>query len=583
LACRILFRQLVLLSLVLLSLAQPLAAQPDLEVQVEGVTEELKKNVLARLAINQPRARAYLTPGSIRRLHRQAEEDIRVALAPFGYYNPQINAELSQTESGWLAVYRIDQGPPLRIIEVDVQLAGPGRDNAALQAAVAEFALRPGDLLDQQLYEREKRRLANAAFGEGFLDAAFPERAIRVNRAENSAVVRLRLDTGPQYLFGDTSGGGEVLRHGLLNRYLPYTAGEPYDPKKLFELQSILYRTDYFSRVAVRGRVDAPDGLTVPVELELIPPERRNKYSFGVGYATDTGVRGKVNWANRLLNDRGHRISAMLQIAELENIVGLRFDVPRGDPRYDSVSHQLGYQDKTWQNTTTRLLTAGVSLTHTGPRFNSSVGLELRDEVYDIGDTSGDSTLLLPSLLGGMVFADDLLHTQNGLKIEAGALGGVKGVVSDVNFLQLTGSAKGIISPFANWRLLGRGSLGVNLVDDIDSLPPSLRFYTGGDNSIRGYRYKSIGTEDSAGEVVGGRYLVVGSVELERVFGRWWSLAAFWDAGTASDDLTVDFYQGVGAGLRFRLPFGQIRADLASAITEDGQPFRFHLSVGGDL
>jgi translocation and assembly module TamA len=583
LACRILFRQLVLLSLVLLSLAQPLAAQPDLEVQVEGVTEELKKNVLARLAINQPRARAYLTPGSIRRLHRQAEEDIRVALAPFGYYNPQINAELSQTESGWLAVYRIDQGPPLRIIEVDVQLAGPGRDNAALQAAVAEFALRPGDLLDQQLYEREKRRLANAAFGEGFLDAAFPERAIRVNRAENSAVVRLRLDTGPQYLFGDTSGGGEVLRHGLLNRYLPYTAGEPYDPKKLFELQSILYRTDYFSRVAVRGRVDAPEGLTVPVELELIPPERRNKYSFGVGYATDTGVRGKVNWANRLLNDRGHRISAMLQIAELENIVGLRFDVPRGDPRYDSVSHQLGYQDKTWQNTTTRLLTAGVSLTHTGPRFNSSVGLELRDEVYDIGDTSGDSTLLLPSLLGGMVFADDLLHTQNGLKIEAGALGGVKGVVSDVNFLQLTGSVKGIISPFANWRLLGRGSLGVNLVDDIDSLPPSLRFYTGGDNSIRGYRYKSIGTEDSAGEVVGGRYLVVGSVELERVFGRWWSLAAFWDAGTASDDLTVDFYQGVGAGLRFRLPFGQIRADLASAITEDGQPFRFHLSVGGDL
>ena len=122
--------------------------------------------------------------------------------------------------------------------------------------------------------------------------------------------------------------------------------------------------------------------------------------------------------------------------------------------------------------------------------------------------------------------------------------------------------------------MIGRGSLGVTLVDSIDALPPSLRFYTGGDTTVRGYSYKSIGTEDSSGTVIGGRYLVVGSIELERVVAGNWSLASFWDVGTATDDLSLDFSQGVGAGVRFRLPFGQIRLDLASAITEDGNPLR---------
>ena len=131
--------------------------------------------------------------------------------------------------------------------------------------------------------------------------------------------------------------------------------------------------------------------------------------------------------------------------------------------------------------------------------------------------------------------------------------------------------------------MTGRGSVGATLVDSIDSLPPSLRFYTGGDTSIRGYRYKSIGTKDPSGAVIGGRYMVVGSVELERVVYKEWSVATFWDGGTATDDLSLNFFQGVGAGIRFRLPFGQIRLDVASAVTEDDTPFRVHFTVGGDL
>ena len=76
---------------------------------------------------------------------------------------------------------------------------------------------------------------------------------------------------------------------------------------------------------------------------------------------------------------------------------------------------------------------------------------------------------------------------------------------------------------------------------------------------------------------------MVGSVEIERVIVNNWSLAAFWDVGTATDDLSLSFQQGVGGGVRFRLPFGQVRLDIASAVTKDGSPLRFHLTAGGDL
>lgn len=551
---------------------------------VTGVTDPLYQNVLARLTIFLHKDNERLQPSAVKRLHRQAEEDIRSALAPFGYYNPVIKGVLSRTEEGWHAGYTIDQGPPVRVTEVSIELAGAGRDNPALLAAIADFPVKKGDILNQEVYERGKKKLVILAYGQGFLDAALPERALRISRENNSAAVRLVLDTGTRYLFGETTSRQQIVRQDLLDRHLPYRAGEPYDPAKLFELQSILYRTDYFSRVAVRGQPDRAEGYAIPVDIDLTPPERLNKYTFGLGYATDTGVRGKIDWANRLFNSYGHKASASLQLAERENAISFLYQMPvMKDPRYYKLANALAYQDKTWEDTRTQLFTTAVNLEYAGPLVKFGTGLELRDEIYDVGDTSGDSTLLVPSLNIGLILADDILDTKNGLQASVGFLGGVDGIVSDVNFLQTTLSGKGVFTPLEDWRLIGRGALGLTLVDTIDSLPPSLRFYTGGDTSIRGYRYKSLGTRDPSGAVIGGRYLVVGSIELERIVYKNWSLAAFWDGGTATDDLSLNFFQGVGGGIRFRLPFGQIRFDVASAITEEDTPFRIHLTVGGDL
>ncbi len=580
LSCRILF--FCLLWLLLPALTAPAAERVD--VTVSGVEDELRKNVLASLTIYLHRESERLQANTVKRLHRRAEEDIRSALAPFGYYNPEIKGILSKTKEGWQAEYVIEKGTPVRVEEVSITVTGAGLDDIALRAAVAAFPVRKEDVLNQKIYEEGKKKLVNAAFGRGYLDASLPRRALRINRENNTAGIHLVLDTGELYLFGKTTSDQQIIRPDLLNRYLPYSEGEPYSPAKLFELQSILYRTDYFSKVAVRSLPEKAFGQAIPVEVDLSPPEHRNKYGFGVGYATDTGARGKVDWSNRLFNRHGHKANATFQIAERENIISFLYQMPvMKDPRYYKAVGAVSYQDKNWEDTDTQLFTSAVSIEYAGPVYQFGTGLELRDELYDVGDTSGDSTLLVPSLNIGFILADDILETKNGLQASLGFLGGVDGLVSDVSFLQATLNGKGVITPFEDWRLIGRGSLGATLVDSIDSLPPSLRFYTGGDTSIRGYRYKSIGTKDQSGAVIGGRYMVVGSIELERHIYKQWSVATFWDGGTATDDLSLSFFQGVGVGLRFRLPFGQIRLDVASAVTEDDTPVRLHFNVGGDL
>ena len=561
----------------------PAFAGVEISVVVEGVEGSLYANVLARLKIYLHRENERLGNRELRRLHRQAEDDIRSALAPFGYYQPQITTSLTKTDGEWRALYIIEKGAPILIQKVECIIAGPGKNGQGLNDAVAGFPLHAGDILDQALYEKGKKELVNAALDEGFLEASFTEQALRVNVEESSATVHLIMQTGPQYVFGEIRSDQQILRPELLRRYLPYKPGDPYNPSKLFELQSILYRTDYFSNVVAKGDTDHAVDLRIPVSIKLTPPAHLNKYSVGLGYATDTGIRGKLDWRNRLFNRKGHRMSASLLVAQLEDSFSLFYEIPRGNPRYETFIHGLTYQDQRWDDTNTRLITASVKRKYSGPRFLYSFGLELRDEVFDVGNTSGDSTLLIPSLNGGFIWADDVLNTKNGLQFSVGFLGSVDGVAADTSFLQTTVGGKAIISPIDGLRLIGRGALGLTYVDSIDSLPPSLRFYTGGDNSIRGYKYKSLGTKDNSGTVIGGRYLMVGSIEVEKVVKDYWSVAGFWDVGSATDDLQLEFYQGVGVGVRIRLPFGQIRVDLASAVTEDGNPLRLHLAVGGDL
>jgi translocation and assembly module TamA len=137
--------------------------------------------------------------------------------------------------------------------------------------------------------------------------------------------------------------------------------------------------------------------------------------------------------------------------------------------------------------------------------------------------------------------------------------------------------------PF-RFSLLTRIEGGTTLCNSLEDLPPSVRFFAGGDRSVRGYAYQSLGPKDVFGDVTGGKHLLVGSIELEKAIAKIFGVAAFYDVGNAFNSFGhMDLQQGVGLGIRLYTPVGPIRLDLARQVGVKDPDFRIHFTVGFGL
>jgi translocation and assembly module TamA len=181
------------------------------------------------------------------------------------------------------------------------------------------------------------------------------------------------------------------------------------------------------------------------------------------------------------------------------------------------------------------------------------------------------------------VKADDRLNTRRGYRIYSEIRGANENLLSDTNYGQLRLGLKWIRGISDNTRLLLRGDFGTTNVAYLDKLPASQRFFAGGDNSVRGYAYEELGPTNELGEVIGGKNLIVGSVELEQRIAGNWSGAIFYDVGNAINSFGDELFAGAGFGVRWQSPVGPIRFDFAWALDKEQDQFRLHVVIGPDL
>ncbi|HXH02870.1 MAG TPA: autotransporter assembly complex family protein [Candidatus Competibacteraceae bacterium] len=561
-------------------------AADKLRVSVEGLEGELRANALAFLGIERFDGKAAPSVERLRWLHQQAEEELRRALQPFGYYRPHIDSSLEHDAAGWRARYRVVPGEPVRIASLRLELAGEARQDPAYQRLLANPPLRQGEVLVHARYEQLKSELQSLAAERGYFDARLVESRVRVDLAAYRADVMLRFDSGPRYRLGEVRFSDTPLDPDLLRRYLTLEPGEPYQASRLLELQSDLIASEYFEQVMVNASPDqaGPDRtLPVTVDLEM---RKRNLYTFGLGYGTDTGMRGKASVERRWINRRGHRLKGEMLASQIKQNLSAEYIIPGADPRTDSYNARIGYQaeDSDVKDSQTALL--GVSYVRQDGKWRKTLSLDYLWEKFKIGEDEQESKLLLPGAQWSRVEADDRLFVTRGYRLDLSLRGAYEPLLADVSFLQARMSGKWVVPLWAEGRMLLRGDLGTTwVVDDADfqRIPTSLRFYAGGDNSVRGYSLDSIGPRDAEGEVVGGRHLLVGSLEYEHRIAEKWSMAAFVDAGDAFDSATPELKTGVGLGVRWRSPVGPVRVDLASGLDEPGDSVRLHLTIGPDL
>jgi len=574
-------RSTAFIGLLLLICGSAMAQAPKLTVDITGVTGELLDNVRADLDIYQQREHPLLSDALIQRLHERADGEIRSALEPFGYYRPRVDGALVRTEAGWRAQYTIDPGEPMRLTDIVIALEGEGAADAALERWRADYPLRKGDVLLHKAYDDAKRKLLQLARERGYIEGRLLKHVITIDLERYQASIELRYDTGPRYTYGEITFAQEGFDDAFLRRFLTFKPGDPYNASQLLEVQRMLSGTDYFEQADIVSLTDQAVERHIPIRIELTA-RKATRYSAGIGFATDTGVRGMLGYEKRRANEFGHRYGLRLEKSEIDTNATAHYLVPMEQPATDSLSYNL-----TWEEEDTD--TVHSIKTSIGPAYSRQIGPWLREiglsyemERYRLGNED-DTNLLIPRVRLQYVSAENRIQTRSGWLVSAEVRGAYDQLFSDTSFLQVRSDDKLIFGLGERARVLLRGSAGASATSELTDLPASQRFLAGGDQSIRGYDYESLGPVNDEGEVIGGKYLLVGSVELEQDIRSNVALAVFYDAGNAFDEEDFDVMRGSGFGLRWRTPVGPVRIDLAQALDKDGTPWRLHLTVGPDL
>jgi translocation and assembly module TamA len=433
-------------------------------------------------------------------------------------------------------------------------------------------------------YEEVKGELTRAAASHGYLAARLSEEdRLVVDAAQHSARINLLLETGPRYSFGKIEIEQDIIRPGLMQRFLRFREGDPYDTTEVLRTRFALDDSLYFSTVDVEP--GAPDNETLTVPIRITATKSRWQLALGGGYGTDTQVRGTLGWTNTRINDRGHRLRFELKASASTRRIDARYDIPIGDPALERFSIEALNRFEELSDLDTNETTLRPSITRVRGRWQTVTSLSGTRTSTDDGGSRFSSTLLVPGFVLASVPENFLGESLFSRGLYAEVIGSHSALGSDANFLRLNLRVERNFDLDYRWHLLLRGELGASLVSDFSEVPGIYRFFAGGDRSVRGFAYNSLSPEEPVTRAgvtelrkTGGRHLVVGSTEIVRDLPLNLGVAAFFDFGNAFNSFKDPIEYAAGMGVRYRLPVVSIGLDIAKPLSSNGD-IRLHLNI----
>jgi translocation and assembly module TamA len=565
-------------------------AHADIDIDIPDTTDEIKDNVRTFLSLTRYKDRDDVTPETMTRLARRIEPEVRKAMEPLGYYSPTVKHEVTHlSEKDWRVVIHITPGRPVRLSDVTIEVHGPGKDDSAIQAVLARRDLKPGRRLNHGRYDRTKDDLLRAANNHGYLDARYTHAELLIDRKERRATVKLVLETGERYSFGQINISQDVIEPHAMRRLLRIREGDPYTLDALLRTQYVLDDTQYFSNVEVETGDRDPQTLTVPVSIAALP-NRRNRYAFSVGYATDTRARGRITWDNRLVNRAGHRLQTELIGSSVVKEATARYVIPVMDVALEKLEFMVnGTEEELGDVTSQRVeFTAGLTqvIWKNWQRvlFTRLTRENSRSGSRSVFDENGNSTFqnktdfyIIPGISISTMPPYMTGETLRPYFVFAELTGSPNSLGSDASYLRFRLEVERVFDLSRKWHLRMRGNLGASHVRKTFELPASQRFYAGGDRSVRGFALNELPIVKD-GENTGRKNMLSASLQLERDLGRNFRGAVFYDTGNAFDkfiDEPLEYSAGVG--VHYQIAVASIGIDVAQALSEQGRKPRLHL------
>jgi len=562
----------------------------DLNIDRTGLID--KKAVLENISLYRLRKSTLLSEQYVKRLYQKGITEIRTALQTFSYYQPKIAGRLiaDNNATTWNVIYTVQLGPSLPLRRIDISILGEGENDKSIRRWLEDYPLKVNDPLIHETYEQAKTVLLRLLRDRGYFHYVLEKHQIRVNLKDYHADITLTVNTGPRYVFGNIEYEQRGFSIDYLKRFLPFKQGDPFESSKLQTLQRNFVNSAQFDVVEIEPKINATSGsgIEIPIQIRLTL-KKRTRYAFGLGFGTDTGARSLFNIDRRYVNKKGHRMGLETLASRTKVSARLNYHIPLTEPANDyltySASRIIEDTDSAYRQTNS----VALNVTHLFRHWRQSLGVSYETERFEVGIDSGKSELLIPSIT--WQYAPNPIKNRLATS-PARPLSGkfnitIKGAssffVSDVSFAQTLMNIKLRLRLTAPLSLVSRAAIGISSIPEFEELPASLRFFAGGDQSIRGFQFNSLGPTDDNGETIGGENLLVGSLELQHKIAKNWDIAAFIDAGNAFDNRQLNVEQGLGLGAGWRFPFGTLRLYAANAFSTEDRPWRFHLLVGAEI
>lgn len=565
------------LLVVVLTILVVLPASAKVDIVVLGADEALTNNVKAHMGqIDEAELR------NPRILERRLNNLITQATQVLGYYHCEWTLEFSPKT----IIVDLKPGAVVVLLEPDIQLIGPADDLPVFREIIKRNALVAGEQLDHSKYDALKKALMQEAQGLGFFDAIYRDSELLVDVQDNTAKIKLIMESGERYQFGEVSFEGSQLGGDFLRSIVPFKKHDPFERKLLASFRRKLYETGYFTSVTIDSQRIIEDGLK-QVKLSVVTEDSsQHQFEVGFGFDTDNGPRVRFNWDMPIIGTKGHSWNSSIEISKPEQDISATYRIPLSQPLTNFLLFDTGYVHQEIETTESSLLNVGVSkLNLKENNWQLRYGVSADYENYRQADDDWTDVFYLVPRIGWMRSWFNLdTNPSKGYRLWLTFSGSSTEIGADTSFFKTHVGARWL-TPIgkSNFRLLTRLELGGILTDDLLQVPVSRRFYTGGDQTIRGYGYHTVATRDEEGELIGGRFLNVGSIEFSGRIAKEWRGAIFTDTGRAYDDPDEPFSSSVGVGARWLSIIGEVRVDLAHPLDDDDTAVKLHISMGPPL
>ncbi|WP_144214187.1 autotransporter assembly complex protein TamA [Shewanella donghaensis] len=585
-----------------------------LDINITGVTGKLSRNVKAHLGSNpesEVQRRAYLFT---------VEDNINAALESMGRYHSEVTTDIIETDKGpWKLNINIEAGEPTVIQWIDIKYNDEMLEDNSFNRWLNQLTVKPGDVLDHGVYQNLKTQLVTLALARGYFDGKFTRADVVVNRDLNTAKISLHFESGQRYLIGNVEFTGHTLNDDIMERLIPFEPESKYSTQRLNRLNRNLIDTGYFSNIKVLPQIDAMTDVDVPIKVDLSP---RPTHSFEIGLGADIGTnaektidpRVRLTWRMPQINSYGHTQETTMEWSPDRPKFLTTYTIPLSHPLDDQLKLRVGLlrdkygvtqdynpddksYDYTGQLESEKRLIGVIRQQTLDNQWLFGYSVEFNQEYYTQSNIDYDPKFLLAGVgIGKTKRGDNTLDPKSGFRQIYSIEYGDPNLGSEVRLTKLEAKFKWIDTFFENHRIVSRLDLGANIADsdELAQISPSLRYFTGGDQSIRGYGYQELGpfieyTNDDGStsrQVVGGRYLVVGSIEYQYYLNDTWRVGTFVDAGNAFDTDQFEPVVSVGGGIHWISPIGPIKFDLGVGLKETetvDRSWRIHLTMGTDL